>query len=113
MIINWTNLLTFLKADKHFSSTLSLFIISIHPLSKNLKRFRLFYQAMPFIDNPKYILKDEENVQTFPNVSSITIHLPEDAVLNSGIFYFFIKSLAWEGINILDILYARWSLSWS
>ncbi len=52
----------------------------------------------------KKILKNEETIQTFPNVSSITIHLPKDAVTTSGIFYFFIKSLAWEGVNILDIL---------
>lgn len=50
------------------------------------------------------ILKEEEIEQTFPSVSSITIHLPEDAVSQPGVFYFFIKSLAWEGVNILDIL---------
>ncbi len=52
----------------------------------------------------KKILKAEEMIETFPNVSSITIHLPQDAVTTPGIFYFFIKSLAWEGVNILDIL---------
>jgi len=52
----------------------------------------------------KKILKDEEISQCFPNVSSITIHLPKESVKNSGIFYFFIKSLAWEGVNILDML---------
>lgn len=56
------------------------------------------------LENIKKLLKDEEIVQTFPNVDSITIHLPEDAVSNPGVFYFFLKSLAWEGVNILDIL---------
>lgn len=56
------------------------------------------------LEGIKKTLKSEETIQTFPNVSSITIHLPQDAVVNPGIFYFFIKSLAWEGINILDIL---------
>lgn len=56
------------------------------------------------LDSIKKILKGEETIETFPNVSSITIHLPQDAVTNPGIFYFFIKSLAWEGVNILDIL---------
>lgn len=56
------------------------------------------------LEGIKKILKDEETIETFPNVSSITIHLPQDAVTNPGIFYFFIKSLAWEGVNILDIL---------
>ena len=56
------------------------------------------------LERIKKILKKEEIAQVFPNVSSITIHLPQEAVVNPGIFYFFIKSLAWEGVNILDIL---------
>lgn len=56
------------------------------------------------LEGIKKILKEEETIETFPNVSSITIHLPLTAVTSPGIFYFFIKSLAWEGVNILDIL---------
>lgn len=37
-------------------------------------------------------------------VSAITIYLPSQAVGTSGIYYFFIKSLAWEGINVLEIV---------
>lgn len=59
----------------------------------------------------KKILKKEETTQLFPIVSSITIHLPQEAVTNPGIFYFFIKSLAWENINILDILSTRTELT--
>lgn len=50
------------------------------------------------------ILKDEMITQQFTDVSSITIHLPDSAVTTAGIFNFFIKSLAWEGINLLGIL---------
>lgn len=56
------------------------------------------------LEGIKNILKGEEITQVFPNVSSITIHLPKESVKNPGIFYFFIKSLAWEGVNILDML---------
>lgn len=56
------------------------------------------------LESIKTLLQREEVSRTFPNVSSITIHLPKDAVVSPGIFYFFIKSLAWEGVNILDIL---------
>lgn len=34
------------------------------------------------------------------NVSQITIYLPEEAANTPGIYYFFLKSLAWEGINV-------------
>lgn len=37
------------------------------------------------------------------NLSSITITLPKKAIKTPGILYFFLKSLAWEGINILNI----------
>lgn len=63
------------------------------------------------LNNIKNVLKDEDIAQTFPNVSSITIHLPKEAIANSGVFYFFIKSLAWEGINILDILSTQTELT--
>lgn len=38
----------------------------------------------------------------FP-VSSVSISLPKNATKTAGIYYFFIKSLAWERINILQI----------
>lgn len=63
------------------------------------------------LEGIKKILKKEETLEVFPNVSSITIHLPQEAVITPGIFYFFIKSLAWEGVNILDILSTRAELT--
>ena len=49
-------------------------------------------------------LKDEVLVAEFTNLSSITIKLPKEAILTPGIFYFFLKSLAWEGVNIIEIV---------
>lgn len=37
----------------------------------------------------------------YVGVSQITIYLPEEARATAGVYYFFLKSLAWEGINIL------------
>lgn len=52
----------------------------------------------------KEILKDESIVSKFENLSSITIKLPKEAISTPGIFYFFLKSLAWEGVNIIEIV---------
>lgn len=52
----------------------------------------------------KNILQKETVVSTFKGLSSISIQLPESAIKTPGIFYFFLKSLAWEGINILEII---------
>jgi aspartokinase len=52
----------------------------------------------------KETLKDEAIITELANLSSITIRLPKEAILTPGIFYFFLKSLAWEGINIVEIV---------
>lgn len=50
------------------------------------------------------LTEDEKIISEFKNLSSITIHLPKIAVETPGIFYFFLKSLAWEGINVVEII---------
>lgn len=52
----------------------------------------------------KDILKQETIAAEFTNLSSITIKLPKEAISTPGIFYFFLKSLAWEGVNIIEIV---------
>lgn len=50
------------------------------------------------------ILAEEEIIAEFTNLASITVRLPTDAITTPGIYYFFLKSLAWEGINIIEIV---------
>jgi len=37
------------------------------------------------------------------NLSALSIKLPKEALKTPGIYYFFLKSLAWEGINIVEL----------
>jgi aspartokinase len=37
------------------------------------------------------------------NFAAITIELPKQATKNPSVYYFFLKSLAWEGINVMQI----------
>jgi aspartokinase len=37
------------------------------------------------------------------NVAAITIELPKRATESPNVYYFFLKSLAWEGINVAQI----------
>jgi hypothetical protein len=37
------------------------------------------------------------------NLAAITIELPKQATKNPSVYYFFLKSLAWEGINVMQI----------
>lgn len=50
------------------------------------------------------ILEGEEVVSQFAHLSAITIRLPKDVIDTPGIFYFLIKSLAWDGVNILELV---------
>lgn len=52
----------------------------------------------------KKILKNGAIVSEFQDLSSITIRLPKEAIFTPGVFYFFLKSLAWEGINITEVV---------
>lgn len=47
--------------------------------------------------NEKSIIKQE-------NLSSITLKLPLGNVMQPGLYYFILKELAWEGINIVEII---------
>lgn len=55
-------------------------------------------------DNIKSILQNESILSEIDNLSSITIRLPKENVDTPGVYYFFLKSLAWEGINIVEIV---------
>ena len=50
------------------------------------------------------IFANESLVQATEGLSSITIKLPSENADTSGIYYFILKKIAWEGINILDII---------
>jgi len=54
----------------------------------------------------KKLFKDETIVDEFHDLCSITIRLPKEAIFNPGVFYFFLKSLAWEGVNIIEVVSA-------
>ena len=46
---------------------------------------------------------DQLNAKLIFPVASVAISLPVEAIDTSGIYYFLIKSLAWDRINILHI----------
>jgi hypothetical protein len=52
------------------------------------------------------LLREETIASEFSNLSSITIRLPQEAIQTPAIFYFFLKSLAWEEVNIIEIVSA-------
>lgn len=52
----------------------------------------------------EHIFGTENLIQQSHQLSSITIKLPSENADVSGIYYYILKQIAWEGINILDII---------
>lgn len=50
------------------------------------------------------IFEGEKVISKFKNLSSITIQLPEGAALVPGIYSFLLRALAWEGINLIEVV---------
>ena len=56
--------------------------------------------------NIKKMVGRKDVVDEFHDLCSITIRLPKEAIVTPGVFYFFLKSLAWEGVNIIEVVSA-------
>jgi predicted regulator of amino acid metabolism with ACT domain len=52
----------------------------------------------------KELFADENLRAHIPNLASVTIKLPTTNKDISGIYYFMLKHIAWEGINIVEIV---------
>lgn len=50
------------------------------------------------------IFKEEKILSIKEELSSITIRLPQENVDIPGVYYFILKKLAWEGINLVEII---------
>ncbi len=50
------------------------------------------------------IFSTESMLSVIKNLSSITIHLPKEVVETPGVYYQILKMLAWEKINIVEVI---------
>jgi len=60
--------------------------------------------SQEFEDSIKKIYQDEKVIFKIKNLSSITIRLPKENIGLSGVYYLILKPLAWEGINIFEVV---------
>lgn len=50
------------------------------------------------------IFEGEKIISTLETLSSLTVQLPEGAAFIPGVFNFILKSFAWEGLNIIEVV---------
>ena len=55
-------------------------------------------------DEMEAIFKDEKLLSSKGSLSSITIKLPAENTEISGLYYYIFKKLAWDGINIIEVV---------
>lgn len=103
------SLITLVNSDTLYESCSTFF--NTHPIEK-----RHFFTLTEGLSETTIIISDslKEEVRNYlqketiiseiGNLSSITIELPEEAVRSSGVIYFFLKSLAWENVNMIEIV---------
>ena len=63
-----------------------------------------FIMSAEIMTEAKRIFKGETLLSNINNLSSITIRLPEEVVYIPGTYYRILKMLAWENINIIEVL---------
>ena len=56
------------------------------------------------VDDIKEIFKNEKRISSFSNLSSITIKLAPQTSHIPGVYYTILKLLAWDGINVTEIV---------
>ena len=55
-------------------------------------------------DNFAHLAIPKKDILIFiQHLASLSIKLPKETLKTPGIYYFFLKSLAWEGINIIEL----------
>lgn len=50
------------------------------------------------------ILKGEKSLSSINNLASLTLRFAEEAVYAPGAYYSILKALAWEGINVVEVI---------
>lgn len=63
------------------------------------------------VEKVKEILRNEVIIAEYSHLASVTVRLPQETIKTPGIFYFFLKSLAWEGVNIIELVSAHLELT--
>jgi len=51
-----------------------------------------------------HIFQDEEVVAKITNLSSVTIKLLQDGTDIPGVYYYMIKRISWQGINVIEVI---------
>jgi len=58
----------------------------------------------PFAEKIQKMFHEESLISEMSNLSAITMKLPEINTEISGVYYYLLKKIAWEGINLAEVI---------
>lgn len=107
------------RSNLHFVTLLNTDVLGLNVLISRETSPRSFFTENRGINETTFVfsqdlfekykgsIEQKTSANVISGVSAITIYLPEEALTTSGIYYFFLKSLSWEGVNVLEIISTR------
>jgi len=99
-----------------FRNSASLFERQLEIIHMAITRNELFYTFAQGVyestmvissiiaDECKKIMKEEAMINQSHDLSAITLKLPVENISEPGIYYFILQNIAWEGINIMEVI---------
>ena len=76
---------------------------NFYTVSRGISETTIISNAQ-FEDKLKEMFKNEALISSLDNLSSITMKLPEVNTEISGVYYYLLKKIAWEGINLSEVI---------
>ncbi|MBD3636400.1 MAG: aspartate kinase [Crocinitomicaceae bacterium] len=76
---------------------------NFYTVSRGISETTIITNAQ-FEDKLKSMFKSEAIISSMDNLSSITMKLPEVNTEISGVYYYLLKKIAWEGINLAEVI---------
>lgn len=76
---------------------------SFHLICNGVSETTFVFNAM-LLNNFEAIMLNEQLLTHLSGLASVTVKLPDNSGGVSGFYYYMLKNLAWEGINIVEMI---------
>jgi hypothetical protein len=101
--ITYSNYIGISQDQAKFLSTIKDISDNFYTVSRGISETTIITNAQ-FQDKLKGMFKQDAVISEMDNLSSITMKLPEINTEISGVYYYLLKKIAWEGINLAEVI---------
>ena len=101
--ITYSNYIGISQDQAKFLSTIKDISDNFYTVSRGISETTIITNAQ-FQDQLKGMFKQDAIISEMDNLSSITMKLPEINTEISGVYYYLLKKIAWEGINLAEVI---------